>query len=245
MHEAIKRPAGGVPSTMIPHRSTSGLRDARNHRTDTPTVFIVDGDDGARVLLGQLLSPSYVIRAFGSLPEFFAAHDPLAAGCIILDHAAAGDELMVQAKLAENDCLQPVILLSACATVPMTVSALRAGAFNVLSKPLRPADLMDAVREALRVEASTRRSRDAAQAAQRRLAALTPREREVLASLVGGKLNKQIAAQLGIVENTVKAHRARIMQKLGVRGLAELVFFTTTHQSRPDASEPPRTRAKA
>jgi FixJ family two-component response regulator len=231
---------------MIPHRSTSGHKDVRNHRTDTPTVFIVDGDDGARALLGQLLGPSYVIRTFSCLREFFAAHDPRAAGCIILDHAAAGgDELMVQAKLAENECLQPVILLSACATVPMTVSALRAGAFNVLAKPLRPADLMEAVREAMRVEASARRSRDAARAAQRRLAALTPREREVLASLVSGKLNKQIAAQLGIVENTVKAHRARIMQKLGVRGLAELVFFTTTHQSRPDASEPPCTRAKA
>jgi len=228
---------------MIPHRTTSGHRDVRTARADTPTVFIVDCDDAARMLLSQLLGSSYAIRAFASLREFFEGHDPGAAGCIILDHAAAGgDELRVQAKLAENDCLQPVILLSACATVPMTVNALRAGALNVLTKPFRPADLVEAVREALRVEASIRRTRDATRAAQRRLAALTPREREVLASLVAGKLNKQIAAQLGIVENTVKAHRARIMQKLGVRGLAELVFFTTTHQWGEEASDSPRMR---
>jgi FixJ family two-component response regulator len=228
----------------------SARQEVRSHRADTPTIYIVDADDGVRSLLGRLLGTSYAVRTFASLREFFAAHDPCAAGCIVLDLAAAGgDELKVQAKLAETGCLQPLILLSACATVPMTVSALRAGAFNLLTKPLRPADLIEAVHEALRVEAAARRSRDALCTAQRKLAALTPREREVLESLVGGKLNKQIAAQLGIVENTVKAHRARIMQKLGVRGLAELVFFTTTHQhtarqQRPDSGASPSNGAE-
>lgn len=203
-------------------------------------MFIVDTDDAARHVLDQILRPVCATRAFPSLREFLAGHDPWAAGCIVLDCAAAGgDELVVQARLSANDCVQPVILLSACATVPMTVNALRAGAINVLTKPLRPADLIDAVREALRVEAGARRAREVSHAAQRRLAALTAREREVLGSLVEGKLNKQIAAQLGIVENTVKAHRARIMQKLGVRGLAELVFFATTHQSVEAVDGPP------
>jgi FixJ family two-component response regulator len=111
----------------------------------------------------------------------------------------------------------------------MAVTALRAGAVNVLIKPASADDILDSVRDALNLDAMRRHSRDGQRAAAARLSALTRRERQVLSCVVIGKLNKQIAADLGIVENTVKAHRARIMQKLAVRSIADLVFFALVH----------------
>jgi FixJ family two-component response regulator len=202
-----------------------------------PIVYVVDADDCIRQSLEVLLRPSYAVRSFACASAFFQGHDPECPGCIILDVAVPeSDGLDVQAKLAAVGCLQPLIFLSASSNIPMAVRALRAGAFNVLTRPARAEDVHTSLREALDIEAARRHSRDGQRAAANRLATLTRRERQVLRCVVNGKLNKQIAADLGIVENTVKAHRARVMQKLAVRSIADLVVFALVHDLTSPAS---------
>ncbi len=206
-------------------------QDAKALRTERPpVVYIVDAEEHIRWSLEQLLRPRYLIRSFACASAFFQAHDPESPGCIILDVAVPeSDGLTVQSRLAAVGCLQPLIFLSAGANIPMAVRALRAGAVNVLTKPARAEDLLASLRDALSLEAARRHSRDGQRAAVARLSTLTRRERQVLSCVVNGRLNKQIAADLGIVENTVKAHRARVMQKLAVRSIADLVVFALVH----------------
>jgi FixJ family two-component response regulator len=216
------------------------VHDARHpcHETER-VVFLVDEDDATRRELEQVLARDYATRTFVSVAAFFAALDPEAHGCIIVEplltdkHGVAFIE-----RLGTLGCAQPVIFLSSSVSVPTTVAALRAGAINFLTKPVSASALLDAVRDAFRLEATRHEDARRRRMVNRRLAALTPREREVLRSLVSGKLNKQIAADLGIVENTVKAHRARIMQKLSVRSLAALVTFATTSIPETNGQRP-------
>lgn len=197
--------------------------------SDAPVVFIVDADDETRRDLQQVLGAAYVTRAFPGVPEFFAGHDPEIHGCIIIgSQAPTAEGLATLARLVATDCGQPVIFISACVSIATTVKALRAGAFNFLTKPVNTDILLAAVSDALVLEATRHDFVDRRRAASKRLSTLTPREHQVLGCLVSGKLNKQIAAELGVVENTVKAHRARIMQKLDVRSLAELVLLAST-----------------
>jgi FixJ family two-component response regulator len=179
--------------------------------------------------LQRLLGAAYTTRAFSSVSAFFAEHDPEIHACIIIEASpTAADGFAALARLMATHCGQPVIFLSAYASIATTVKALRAGAINFLTKPVSTDVLLAAVNDALALEATRHEFVDRRRAASRRLSALTQRERQVLGCLVSGMLNKQIAAELGIVENTVKAHRARIMQKLAVRSLAELVLLAST-----------------
>jgi len=194
------------------------------------TIFIVDDDADVCRALGRLLrSAGYNTRTFRSALEFLAEHDPEPAGCIILDLAMPElDGLEVQAMLAASGCLRPVIFLTGNGTIPMTVTAIRAGAVNFLTKPIGERSLFEAVDEALRIDATERNSGRLRFVIRERLGTLTPREREVLEHVVRGRLNKQIAADLGTVEKTIKVHRARVMHKMGARSLAELVQLASS-----------------
>jgi FixJ family two-component response regulator len=189
------------------------------------TIFIVDDDpDVCRAMSRLLRSAGYKTRNYHSAVAFLADHDPSISGCLILDLAMPElDGLEVQAMLNSAGCRRPVIFLTGNATIPMTVAAIRAGAVNFLTKPVSEPRLFEAVEEALRIDASERTHGLWRDALQHRLQSLTPRERQVLEHVVRGRLNKQIAADLGTVEKTIKVHRARVMHKMGVRSLAELV----------------------
>jgi FixJ family two-component response regulator len=194
------------------------------------TVFIVDDDpDVCRAMSRLLRSAGYRTRTYGSATTFLAEHDADVSGCLILDLAMPGhDGLEVQAMLSSSGCRRPVIFLTGNASIPMTVAAIRAGAVNFLTKPVSERHLFEAVEEALRIDAAERSDGRWRHAVRQRLASLTPREREVLEHVVRGRLNKQIAADLGTVEKTIKVHRARVMHKMGARSLAELVQLAGT-----------------
>jgi FixJ family two-component response regulator len=189
------------------------------------TVYVVDDDPSVCRALERLLSSAdHRAQCFGSAADFLAAHDPDRSGCLILDVAMPGcGGLHLQTLLKEAGIGRPIIFLSGCGSIRITVEAMRAGAVTFLTKPVREGELLSAVREALILDARSRRTRAARTVAQTRIASLTPREREVLDQMLQGRLNKQIAATLGTVEQTVKVHRARVMKKMGVRSVAELV----------------------
>jgi FixJ family two-component response regulator len=191
----------------------------------TATVFIVDDDvEVVRALARLLRASGYATREFTSAAEFLATHDPHAPGCLIFDLVMPDqDGFALQAAVKAMGSTQPVIFLTGRGSIPLTVTAIRAGAVNMLTKPVGQKQLLSAVAEALRIEADQRRAGDHVHEAAERLATLTPRERQVLEQVVCGRLNKQIAADLGTVEKTIKVHRARVMHKMGVRSLAALV----------------------
>jgi FixJ family two-component response regulator len=194
------------------------------------TIFIVDDDVDVCRALGRLLrSAGYDTRVFHSSVEFLEGHDPQPHGCIILDISMPEyDGLEVQAVLRSAGCPHPIIFLTANGSIPCTVAAIRAGAVNFLTKPFEEKLLFEAVEEALRINAAQRQSSIARRAIADRLDTLTPREREVMEHVVRGRLNKQIAADLGTVEKTIKVHRGRVMQKMGARSLAELVQLASS-----------------
>lgn len=190
-----------------------------------PTVFIVDDDADVRRALARLLCAArYVTRSFGSASEFLTHHDPTVPGCLLLDLAMPDQSgLDVQSTLADSDCHRPIIFLSGHGSIAESVIAMRAGAVNFLTKPVENEELLAAVEEAVRMDEEQRRATSLKQIVQERIATLTPREREVLAHVVEGRMNKQIAGDLGTVLKTIKVHRARVMHKMRVRSLAQLV----------------------
>jgi FixJ family two-component response regulator len=195
-----------------------------------PTIFIVDDDmDVCRAMSRLLRAAGYLTRTFSSTSEFLAQYDPEPPGCILLDLTMPEhDGLEVQAMLASAGSKRPVIFLTGNGSIAATVAAIRAGAINFLTKPVTEPRLFEAVEEALRVDARLRTLGRQHTVLTERLESLTPRERQVLEQVIRGRLNKQVAADLGTVEKTIKVHRARVMRKMGARSLAELVQLATT-----------------
>jgi FixJ family two-component response regulator len=189
------------------------------------TVFLVDDDPHVLKALSRLLRTSgYDSRSFASADEFLQQHDAAAPGCAVLDLAMPDvDGIQLQQRLAAEGIERPVIFLTGKGDVPASVRAMRAGAVDFLTKPVDAGELIAAIERAKQQEAKSRETRARVGSFEARLASLTPREREVLHHVVAGRLNKQIAGELGTVEKTIKVHRGRMMAKMGVRTVADLV----------------------
>jgi len=194
---------------------------------EAPFVNVVDDDALVLRSLGRLLrSAGFAVRTFPSSEEFLSKTQSGEPGCLVLDLTMPGvNGLDLQAQLARtgNEC--PVVFLSGNADISQSVKAMKAGAVDFLTKPVDREKLLAAVRIAIGKDVNARAARQARDAIASRLAALTPREHEVLAGVVAGKLNKQIAAELGTAEKTIKVHRARVMKKMRAGSVAELVFL--------------------
>ena len=193
--------------------------------TDDPLVLVVDDDAGMREAVVDLLrSVGIESIAFGSTAELLAAAVPDRLGCLILDVRLPGlGGLEFQTRLDSLGIALPIVFMTGFADVPMSVRAMKAGAMDFLIKPFRDQDMLDAVEAAIARDRSRRRDRAAAMTVESLAATLTPREREVMAEVVKGRLNKQIAGDLGISEVTVKLHRGKVMRKMQVRSVADLV----------------------
>jgi FixJ family two-component response regulator len=189
------------------------------------TVFIVDDDPAVLKAVGRLVrSAGHIVQTFDSPQAFLAEHDPATPGCAILDVAMPGlDGLQLQAAMSENGVHRPVIFITGRGDIPTSVRAMKAGAIDFLTKPVEDEELLAAIDRARIQDATDREVHLELQAIRNRLATLTPREREVLTHVIAGRLNKQIAGDLGTVEATVKVHRGRMMEKMGIRTVAELV----------------------
>jgi FixJ family two-component response regulator len=189
------------------------------------TTFLVDDDPAVLKAITRLLNAAgYRTRSFSSPQEFLSAHDPSIPGCAIIDLVMSElDGLHLQQALLETGSERPIIFLSGKGDVSTSVRAMKAGAVDFLTKPVKREALFSAVVRAAKVDALSRQKRDESKSIGDRLATLTHREREVLEYVIAGRLNKQIAASLGTVEKTVKVHRGRMMAKLGVKSVADLV----------------------
>ena len=189
------------------------------------TTFLVDDDPAVLNAITRLLNAAgYRTKSFSSPQEFLSAHDPSIPGCAIIDLVMSElDGLHLQQALLETGSERPIIFLSGKGDVSTSVSAMKAGAVDFLTKPVKREALFSAVVRAAKVDALSRLKRDESKSIGDRLATLTHREREVLEYVIAGRLNKQIAASLGTVEKTVKVHRGRMMSKLGVKSVADLV----------------------
>ena len=188
-------------------------------------VFVVDDDAPMRESLKNLMrSVGLRVEAFASAQEFLRSTRPDVPGCLVLDVRLPGlSGLDLQQRLAEIDMAIPIIFITGHGDIPMTVQAMKSGAVEFLTKPCRHQDLLDAVRRALVEHRSHFDEAKQIAAIRSNFAALTAREKEIIAFVTAGLMNKQIAAQLGINEGTVKMHRGNIMRKMRARSLAELV----------------------
>lgn len=192
-----------------------------------PTVFVVDDDPAVLKSLSRLLrSTRLACATFSSPREFLDRHDPNAPGCLVLDVAMPGlNGLELQQALIAGGHELPIIFLTGHGDIPMSVQAMKRGAADFLTKPVNDDTLLAAIRVAIEKDRLQRQSRAEVAEIRQRLATLTPRELEVLEHVVTGQLNKQIADDLGTVEKTIKVHRARVMEKMKVHSVAELVHL--------------------
>jgi FixJ family two-component response regulator len=188
-------------------------------------VFVVEDDVSVRRAVRALIrSVGLQVEAFASAQEFLDRRPKDVPGCLILDMRLPGlSGLDLQRRLIESAARIPIIFITGHGDIPMTVKAMKAGAIDVLPKPFRHQDLLDAVHVALEADRANRADEKEMTALRGRFASLTPREREVLSLIVSGRLNKQIAAVLGTKETTVKVQRGRMMRKMGADSVADLV----------------------
>jgi FixJ family two-component response regulator len=188
-------------------------------------IHLVDDDAAVLRALGRLIAASgHVCETHASAEAFLTRREPEVAGCAIVDLCLPGaDGLVLQSALVASDSACPVIFLTGKGDVETSVRAMKGGAVDFLTKPVEAAALLAAIDRALELDADARAARREREAFESRLMCLTPREREVLDGVVAGRLNKQIAGDLGVAEKTVKVHRARVMQKMEVRTVADLV----------------------
>lgn len=197
----------------------------RTDQDEKPLVIIVDDDAAVREALSELiLTTGFQSVSFASTGELLEANVLDSPGCLILDVRMPGASgLDLQRQLARNDYPKPIIFLTGHGDIPMTVQAMKAGAVDFLTKPVRDQTLIDAVNAGVAVDAERRAAATIAKRTMARVESLTPREREVLCEVVRGRLNKQIAFDLGISEVTVKLHRGNLMRKMEARSIGELI----------------------
>jgi FixJ family two-component response regulator len=188
-------------------------------------VFVIDDDDSVRRALGRLIrSIGLQVELFGSPQEFLQMPRPDMPSCMILDVRLPGiSGLDFQRQLAESKIHIPLIFITGHGDIPMTVRAMKAGAVEFLSKPFNDQDLIDAIHVGLERDRVRRQQEAEIAAVRERLESLTPREREVFPRVISGLLNKQIAAEIGATEATVKVHRSQLMRKMGAESVADLV----------------------
>lgn len=194
--------------------------------TDTMfTVFLVDDDAGVLRALSRLLQVrGYDTQSFTSAQAFLANHDLSRPGCAVFDVSMPGlDGLQLQQALTARGSQRPVIFLTGKGDIPTSVRAMKAGAIDFLTKPVSDGDLLAAITRAEEEDIRTRHANAELGSINAKIKALTPREREVMTHVIAGRLNKQIAGDLGTAEKTIKVHRGRMMEKLGVHSVADLV----------------------
>ncbi len=191
------------------------------------TVFLVDDDPGvSRALSRVLREEGWNVETFDSAEAFLGRCRPDEQGCVVLDVTMPGlDGLELQRRLAEAGQSLPIVFVTGHGDIPMSVQAIKAGAADFLTKPVEAHVLVSAIRTAIQNDAAKQQMRAATAQIRQRFDTLTPREREVLAALVEGRLNKQIAADFGVVEQTIKFHRARIMERMQAKTVAQLMHI--------------------
>jgi len=201
---------------------------------ETPIVFVVDDDESMRESLDSLLrSVGLKTEVFSSSNDFLQSPPPNKPACLILDVRLPGlSGLELQTELKERGIEIPIIFLTGHGDIPMSVRAMKAGAIEFLTKPFREQELLDAVGQAIARDRERRRKRSEIAELSRRYEKLTPREREVMALVVAGLLNKQIAFELGVSEVTVKLHRGQMMHKMESESVAELVRMSEKLNSK-------------
>jgi len=202
--------------------------------TDKPTIFVVDDDTAVRDSLRWVIeSNGWNVETYASAEAFLGAYTPPRLGCLILDvrmPGLSGPEL--QKLLNERRCSLPIIFITAHGTVPTAVRAIQSGAVDFIMKPFNNIDLLERIDQCVERAKQDAASRTQEDVLHKRLAALTPREREVMEHVVAGKPNKRIAADLSLSIKTVEAHRAKIMQKMQAHSLAELVRLVLAYPAR-------------
>lgn len=189
------------------------------------TVFVVDDDQAIRKSLDLLLSSvGMEVESFASTTEFLDAYDPARPGCLLLDiRMPETSGLALQEQLQDLDCILPIIFITGHADVSLAVRAMHAGAYDFIEKPFNDQDLIDRTQAALEHDATNRQQVTEIREIHSRLEKLTAREREVLEHVANGEANKVVAINLGISERTVEIHRARVMEKMQARSLAQLI----------------------
>jgi FixJ family two-component response regulator len=210
--------------------------------TNVAIVFVVEDDASMRrALINLFQSVGLGVQAFSSASEMLQSKLPDAASCMVLDVRLPGlSGLEFQTELAKADVHTPIIFMTGHGDIPMTVRAMKGGAVDFLTKPFRDQDMLDAVTKAIEQDRNRREVEKVVAKLNALFETLTSREREILAFVTSGLMNKQIAAELGLAEITIKIHRGHIMKKMGARSLADLVIKAATlgiHRTNPQRAQ--------